>query len=171
MRYRIVTAGRAARSHYDVTLGPGEKAVFRAAGSPFVPCGSRSLSLPINAKSGREFGAFDVGRGTNGIIEVLPNGTCRDLLDLGFASGKISFSYDGARVAFSTSRINVDTAGRHEPTRRFTRTRCAQARPAPCELTRTSAAAASFPSSCRRRHHALDSRALYRGGGYGGSSR
>jgi hypothetical protein len=113
VRYRIVTGWHetARFRDYDVTLGPGEMAVFRPAGRPFVPCESRSLSLPINAKSGREFGAFDVRRGTNGIIEVMANGTCQDRLDLGFASGKLSFSYDGKQIAFSTSRINVDTAG------------------------------------------------------------
>ncbi len=32
-------------------------------------------------------------------------------LDLGFVSGKISFSYDGQSIAFATSRINTDAEG------------------------------------------------------------
>lgn len=114
IRYRVVTGWRdnARFRDYDVTLGTSPAtARFQPVGTPFVPCAGRTLTLPISAKTGREFGAFDVTRGTNGVIEVLENGTCADRLDLGFASGKLSFSYDGKSIAFSTSRINVDTAG------------------------------------------------------------
>ncbi|MES2522266.1 MAG: hypothetical protein V4617_06190 [Gemmatimonadota bacterium] len=114
LRYRLVTGWQdnARFRDYDVVLATGKSpARFTPAGEPFVPCQSRVLSLPISAKSGREFGAFDVARKTNGIIEVRPDGTCVDKLDLGFSSGKLSFSYDGKSVAFSTSRVNTDTAG------------------------------------------------------------
>lgn len=114
LRYRVVTGWRdnARFRDYDVKLVQGAKgAVIRPASDAFVPCTGRVLSLPINAKSGREFGAFDVRRGTNGVMEVQDDGTCADRLDLGFASGKLSFSYDGKLIAFSTAAINVDTAG------------------------------------------------------------
>jgi hypothetical protein len=114
IRYRVVTGwhDNARFRDYDVKLVNGAKgAVIRPAGPAFVPCTGRVLSLPINAKSGREFGAFDVRRGTNGIMEVQEDGTCIDRLDLGFASGKLSFSYDGKLIGFSTAVINVDTAG------------------------------------------------------------
>jgi hypothetical protein len=114
IRYRVVTGwhDNARFRDYDVKLVSGASgAVIRPAGPAFVPCTGRVLSLPINAKSGREFGAFDVRRGTNGIMEVQDDGSCVDRLDLGFASGKLSFSYDGKLVAFSTAMINVDTAG------------------------------------------------------------
>jgi hypothetical protein len=67
--------------------------------------------LPINAKSGREFGAYDAKAKTNFILEVDDQRQCVNKLDLGFASGKLSFSYDGAAIAFATSRINVDAEG------------------------------------------------------------
>lgn len=117
IRYRVVTGwhDNARFRDYDVTLGTGKSvsrdARFRAVGPAFVPCTGRALSLPISAKSGREFGAFDGVRGTNGILEVTPGGTCVDRLDLGFASGKLALSYDGKALAFSTSRINTDTSG------------------------------------------------------------
>ena len=69
------------------------------------------LTLPINAKSGREFGAFDTRANTNIVLEVVDATHCGLKLDLGFASGKLSFSYDGAFIAFATSRINTDAAG------------------------------------------------------------
>ncbi len=118
MRYRMITGWRenARFRDYDVTLpdakqGGARRATIRAVAPAFVPCAGRTLSLPISAKSGREFGAFDVLRETNGILEVTPDGGCVDRLDLGFASGKLAFSYDGKSIAFSTSRINIDTAG------------------------------------------------------------
>jgi len=117
LRYRMVTGWRenARFRDYDVSLSGTKSrtraAVFKPVAPAFVPCAARVLSLPISAKSGREFGAFDVRRGTNGVLEVTRDGGCVDRLDLGFASGKLSFSYDGRLLAFSTSRINVDTAG------------------------------------------------------------
>jgi hypothetical protein len=114
VRYRVVTGWRdnARFRDYDVTLATARKpAKFTAVAAPFVPCTGRTLTLPISAKSGREFGALDVKRNTNGVFEVREDGSCIDKLDLGFVSGKLSFSYDGTSVAFATSRVNVDAAG------------------------------------------------------------
>lgn len=114
LRYRVVTGWRdnARFRDYDAVLDTqSSTATFAPVGEPFVPCGGRVLALPISAKSGTEFGAFDVLRQTNSILEVLPDGTCVDRFDLGFASGKFSFSYDGKWIAFSTSRVNVDQGG------------------------------------------------------------
>jgi hypothetical protein len=76
-----------------------------------VPCPERVLVLPISAKGSREVGVFDKGSNTNRIIEVTDDGKCVDVLDLGFASGKLSFNYDGSAIAFATSRIDVDADG------------------------------------------------------------
>jgi len=114
VRYRVVTGWNAnARFRdYDVTLAtPGKLPTVAPVGSPFVPCNDRLLSLPINAKSGREFGALDSRAKTNVVLEVVDATHCNLKLDLGFVSGKISFSYDGAFVAFATSRINTDAEG------------------------------------------------------------
>jgi hypothetical protein len=114
IRYRIVTGWHAGARFrdYDVAFnGSGALTGITAVGEPFVPCSDRTLTLPINAKSGREFGAYDVGIKSNVILEVVNNNECKLKLDLGFASGKLSFSYDGAAVAFATSRINTDATG------------------------------------------------------------
>src|SRR5262249_25456591 len=56
-------------------------------------------------------GAYDAATASEHIIRVIDDSVCADSLDLGFAAGKVSFSYDGASVAFSSSRINVDAQG------------------------------------------------------------
>lgn len=114
VRYRVITGWRqnARFRDYDVTFTTtGAYKSTSPVGAPFVPCGTRRLSLPINAKSGGEFGAYDEGTHTSVILEVTPMQSCLDKLDLGFASGKMSFSYDGRLVAFATSRVDTDAEG------------------------------------------------------------
>lgn len=114
VRYRVVTGWNAnARFRdYDVAFDKqGAATSIKAAGEPFVPCKDRLLTLPINSKSGREFGAFDSRSQTNMVLEVADSTHCTLKLDLGFASGKLSFSYDGTSIAFATSRVNTDAEG------------------------------------------------------------
>lgn len=114
VRYRIVTGWNAGARFrdYDVAFDKtGAATSIKAVGNPFVPCKDRLLALPINAKSGREFGAFDARTNTNLVFEVADSTHCTLKLDLGFASGKLSFSYDGTSIAFATSLINTDADG------------------------------------------------------------
>lgn len=114
VRYRIVTGWNAGARFrdYDVAMdAKGTPVGIKALAEPFAPCKDRLLTLPINAKSGTEFGAFDAATKTNLILDVIDATHCAVKLDLGFASGKISFSYDGQSIAFATSRINTDAEG------------------------------------------------------------
>ena len=114
IRYRVVTGWNAGARFrdYDVALDKsGLASGITPVGEPFVPCKDRLLTLPINAKSGVEFGAFDARTQTNMVLAVPDSTHCTLKLDLGFASGKLSFSYDGTAIAFATSRVNTDTAG------------------------------------------------------------
>ncbi len=113
-RYRVVTGWRTGLRlrHYDVSFTrDGKPQRIEALGTPMVPCPDRVLVLPISAKGSREVGVFDKRSNTNRIIEVTDDGKCVDVLDLGFASGKLSFNYDGSAIAFATSRIDVDADG------------------------------------------------------------
>lgn len=114
VRYRVVTGWNAGARFrdYDVAMDKkGTPVGITSLDEAFAPCKDRLLTLPINAKSGTEFGAFDAAAKTNLILEVVDPTHCTVKLDLGFASGKISFSYDGQSIAFATSRINTDTTG------------------------------------------------------------
>ncbi|MEO7997027.1 MAG: hypothetical protein ABI852_06255, partial [Gemmatimonadaceae bacterium] len=114
LRYRVVTGWNAGARFrdYDVAFDKkGTATSVNVVGEPFAPCKDRLLTLPINAKSGREFGAFDARAKTNLVFEVADSTHCTVKLDLGFASGKLSFSYDGTSIAFATSLINTDAEG------------------------------------------------------------
>jgi hypothetical protein len=114
LRYRVVTGWRMnlRLRDYDVTFAPDGKPLHvQPLGTPSVPCPGRSFSLPISSKGSREVGVYDTQSKTNRIIEVTDDGRCVDVLDLGFASGKLSFNYDGSTIAFATSRIDVDAEG------------------------------------------------------------
>jgi hypothetical protein len=89
----------------------GRPTAVRPAGEAAVPCPERRLVMPISAKGSREVGAHDARSETTKLIEVLDDGSCVDRADLGFASGKVAFSYDGSAVAFATSRVDVDAEG------------------------------------------------------------
>jgi hypothetical protein len=113
-RYRVVTGWRMGVRYrdYDVTFDrDGRLIAVKAIGAPFVPCADRVFSLPISAKGSKEIGVFDTQSRTNRIIDVGDDGRCTDVLDLGFASGKLAFSYDGSAIAFATSRVNTDADG------------------------------------------------------------
>lgn len=114
LRYRVVTGWRAGLRlrDYDLALDrDGQVTAIRPAGAPAVPCPERRFVLPISAKGTREVGVHDMVSETSRIVEVRDDGTCVDRLDFGFATGKLSFSYDGAAVGFATSRVDVDAAG------------------------------------------------------------
>ncbi|MGV3707703.1 MAG: hypothetical protein ACO1Q7_02605 [Gemmatimonas sp.] len=113
VRYRVVTGWNAGARFrdYDVKMNGTAAPTIAPVAPPFVPCKDRFLTLPINAKSGSEFGALDAAAKSNMVFEVTSSTTCAVKLDLGFVSGKISFSYDGAFIAFATSRINTEATG------------------------------------------------------------
>lgn len=114
VRYRVVTGWRMGvrLRDYDVTFATKDKPVhIEPLGTPMVPCGNRGFSLPISAKGSREVGVYDKDSRTNRVIEIGDDGRCTDVLDLGFASGKLSFNYDASAIAFATSRIDVDAEG------------------------------------------------------------
>jgi hypothetical protein len=114
LRYRVVTGwhvGLRLRD-YDLALGrSGAADSVRPASAPAVPCPDRRFTLPISARAGREVGVYDLTGQTNRVVAVADDGTCTDVLDLGFASGKLAFSYDGSALAFATSRVDTDAEG------------------------------------------------------------
>ena len=64
------------------------------------PCPERRLHLPMIAKDGREFGAYDVAAGSTRVFAIAGEGQCRVLEDLGMPTGKVSFSFDNRLLAF-----------------------------------------------------------------------
>jgi hypothetical protein len=116
VRYRVVTGWRTGVRYrdYDVSFdAAGKPTHIQPLGQTMNPCADRSFALPISSKAlgSKEMGLYDNKTQTNRIVEITDDGQCVDRLDLGFASGKLAFSYDGAAVAFATSRVDVDAEG------------------------------------------------------------
>jgi hypothetical protein len=114
VRYHIVTGWRVGVRvrDYDVSLDrSGKPQRITPVGPTSVPCPDERFTLPISAKNSREIGVFDTKTKTNRIVEVTEDGRCVEQLNLGFASGKLSFNYDGSVVGFATSRIDIDAEG------------------------------------------------------------
>ena len=63
-------------------------------------CPEKQLQLPMIAPNGHEFGAYDVQTGSTHILKINSDDSCESVLNLGIATGKLSFSYDGRYVAF-----------------------------------------------------------------------
>jgi hypothetical protein len=106
-RYRVLTSwfeGLLYRD-YDVSVDASSGASsVRPVGEPVVPCRGMRLSTPIMAQSGREVAARDESTGTTKIFEMLDNGTCREVADLGAATSKVAWHASGQKLAFSTPR-------------------------------------------------------------------
>lgn len=116
IRYRVVTGWRTGvrLRDYDVFFDAADKPLrIQPLRQVMNPCTDRSFALPISAKGpgSKELGVYDNQTQTNRIVEITDDGQCIDRLDLGFASGKLSFSYDGNAVAFATARVDVDAEG------------------------------------------------------------
>jgi hypothetical protein len=66
------------------------------------PCKSKRLQMPMISKDGTRLGALNLETQTTQIFDI-SNGKCDMKYDLGFATPKIDFSYDGKKVAFHLS--------------------------------------------------------------------
>ncbi|MDH3715202.1 MAG: hypothetical protein OET44_15310 [Gammaproteobacteria bacterium] len=64
------------------------------------PCPKRRLHLPMLAKDGREFGAYDVAAGSTRVFAIDGDGQCSPVEDLGIPTGKVSFSFDNRWLTF-----------------------------------------------------------------------
>ncbi len=69
-------------------------------GEAWRPCPRRRLHLPMLAKDGREFGAYDVEAGSTRVFAIGGDGGCTPVDDLGMPTGKVSFSFDGRFLTF-----------------------------------------------------------------------
>ena len=124
MRDQYPSVGALSRSATDTTFRVltswFERAVFRdyrvssdvrtgrlivePLGDPVIACSNLTISIPILSHNGRELAARDEQAGTTKILALTDGGTCEEVLDLGLATGKVAWSPDSTRLAFSISR-------------------------------------------------------------------
>ena len=85
---------------FRVHDGAGEQSTIEPLSKAWRPCPGRRLHLPMLAKDGREFGAYDVAAGSTRVFAIDGGADCTLVDDLGIPTGKISFSFDRRRLAF-----------------------------------------------------------------------
>ena len=66
-------------------------------------CPGKTYKTIMISKTSKYVGVYDPTSGTSKI--VTGDGTCREVLDLGYPTGKIEFTYDDARIAFHVDHI------------------------------------------------------------------
>jgi len=64
------------------------------------------FQLPMLSKDGREISVYDTQEGVTKIMAVNDNGTCKEKLNLGFATGKSEFNYQGNQITFHVDSTN-----------------------------------------------------------------
>jgi hypothetical protein len=114
---------RAHESTYRVLISWTERAMFRdyvvrpveggggfditPINEPVIACPQFRISLPILSRNGRELAGRDETTGTTKLFELKDDGSCKEILDLGLSTGKLAWSPNGDRLAFSLSNGTV----------------------------------------------------------------
>jgi hypothetical protein len=105
--YRVLTSWyeRAVFRDYSIRSEPRTgRLVVELLDGPVIACSNLKISIPIMSHSGREVAARDELAGTTKIFALADDGACTEVLDLELPTGKVAWSPDGARLAFSMSR-------------------------------------------------------------------
>lgn len=106
---------RGAFRDYDVTLDSNGNPtnVSPVQGAPTALCANQDLrvqldwSTPIISKNGREFAVYNRISKTTKIYSIDGDSqNCKEVEDLGIATSKVNFSFDGRRVAFNATQIS-----------------------------------------------------------------
>jgi hypothetical protein len=87
--------------------------------APVPLCPGKSLKLPMMSKNGRELAALDLATGTTKLFAVSDDGSCSQLLDLGIATGKVDFNFDGSRIVFHVDHYRPTSTARGSPASRI----------------------------------------------------
>lgn len=107
--YRIITSFIGIMSRdYKVHDGKNGQPAIVPVGDPVNLCQGKDLKLPMLSKDGTELAALDGITNTTKIFAVDPaRKSCEEVLDLGVATGKVDFSFDGRFLAYHVSKIDL----------------------------------------------------------------
>jgi hypothetical protein len=98
-KYRLITdENGATAAEYEVT---GDK--LKMTVQPKIICRNFTIKLPMLSKDSTLISGFDTKSNTTKIWKINNNGTCDEILNLGFVAGKADFSYDNKKITFHTS--------------------------------------------------------------------
>lgn len=108
--YRVLIGNGRALFYRDYVVSAGEKTEIKALpnvnGQDTVTnvCPGIKLSMPMLSKDGKRLAGVDDAKGKTKIFELeAKGGPCKEILDLGYVTGKVDFSFDGDQIAFHAS--------------------------------------------------------------------
>jgi hypothetical protein len=109
-RYRVASGSLEIRNYRLSSDGKWKTTGENVGHCPSAQAG-RYLSLPMISKDGKMAAAFDSSTGTTKIFDLKDNGECSLALELGFATGKVEFSYQNDKITFHVDSYNSDLDG------------------------------------------------------------
>lgn len=75
-------------------------------------CGEQGrYQLPMISKDGKYISVYDTEDGVTKILEYKKGSNCKEVLNLGYATGKVEFAYDGSAITFHTDSFNKEDVG------------------------------------------------------------
>jgi len=116
-RYRLVNGQGGEIRSYDFSVvfdrkenGPPKVSDFSEA---LLHCENIThASLPMLSKDGRLIGISQGEKRTTAVVRLNPaGGPCELVLDLGYETGKVEFSYDNTAIVYHASRANAERTG------------------------------------------------------------
>ncbi|MCC7442409.1 MAG: hypothetical protein IT285_12300 [Bdellovibrionales bacterium] len=112
--YRVITdsSGEVLYRDYEVNFS-GARPTARILGNagPGHLCPGKDYKTIMISKTGRLLGAYDPTSGTSKVIDVAVPGRCREVLDLGYPTGKIEFRHDDGAIAFHVDYYDTQAGG------------------------------------------------------------
>lgn len=102
--YRVL-AGSLEISEINTATGKEEKRFKQI-------CGEEGLyQLPMLSKDGKYLSVYDTSEGVTKILEYKGGRDCKEVMNVGFATGKVEFAYDGSAITFHTDSFNISDKG------------------------------------------------------------
>jgi hypothetical protein len=101
--YRVITdaSGEVAFRDYKVTYSSSHAARVTPQGDAKLRCPKMNLKTIIVSKTGKYLSAYLPDVGTTKIFDIEGrSGACKEVADIGYATGKLEFNFDDTRVAF-----------------------------------------------------------------------
>jgi len=101
--YRVITdsSGEVAFRDYQIRFSTSRPARVTPLAKTKLRCPNLNLKTLIISKTGKYLSAYLPKEGTTKIFDISgSSGECREVADMGYATGKLEFNYDDTQVAF-----------------------------------------------------------------------
>lgn len=112
--YRVITdaSGEVAYRDYKVTYSNSRAARVEPQAATKLRCPRLNLKTIIISKTGKYLSAYLRDVGTTKIFDIAgSSGACKEVADIGYATGKVEFNYEDTQIAFHVDYFSSDAGG------------------------------------------------------------